>query len=459
MKRTIALLLSLLLVFSMAGAFAGSASAEEFSVPAPPPADFEAQVEAQAFAAAMACWNSYYETSDTVWPMFGWEATGWYAAWLHRVYGVDLLPAQMAGDFQLAIGMAEELSSPEEWLGARAPAALRSADSSINYDFREFKLRTEELLGVELELNMTTLGDLTESVVITQHFGYREQADRSFLLRFEENPEPESAFAYRLVSVSIPDTEPEVDPNLTFTWDLLTEANSLRHILSLYPSVRSYSKEYDYGGSTWLFLHSGEPVLLTGGEGYYSGRYRGCDFEYGETADGSVRALIGAVDSGAQRSAGLDNFVLSVFSDPVALRLDRIEGDLIWADAIYTGGYRQKLAFDYGTLVLREAISLSEDGEVLGSTVYEYRNPAPELEFLKSWDAPLRDIRVIWEDYPNGVRQVREETVRVPQDWEYLPYEARWGDYTPYTNDQYLGDYAYPGDGEGYLLFLTTVKG
>ena len=47
----------------------------------------------------------------------------------------------------------------------------------------------------------------------------------------------------------------------------------------------------------------------------------------------------------------------------------------------------------------------------------------------------------------------------MPTDWEYLPFECRWGDFTAYTNDRYIGDYQYPGDGDGYLLFLTTVKG
>ena len=41
----------------------------------------------------------------------------------------------------------------------------------------------------------------------------------------------------------------------------------------------------------------------------------------------------------------------------------------------------------------------------------------------------------------------------------YLPIEVQWGEFTAYTNDQYIGDYRYPGDGEEYLLFLTTVKG
>ncbi len=463
MKKGLAALLCVMMVF---GLFSGAlpAFAEQSAAEQPAaeiPADFEARTEAQAFAVAMACWNSYYEASDTVWPMFGWEASGWYAAWLYRVDQVDLISDELAADFQLSVGMAEPLSAPEDWLGYQAPQTYRNADGSFSYDFQQFKEEIDELLGIEVEVLMTAEPGLTERVVVTQHFGYGDhQASRTFILRFEENPNPDSSFAYRLAGVSIPDTEPELDPQLGFTWADLTKANSLENILSLYPSVRCYSKEYSYGGETWLFLHSGDPVLLTGGEGYYSGRFRGCDFEYEETEDGTMRARIGSIDSELTSMGGMDSFILDVFNDPTALLLDRIEDGLIWTEAVYSGGYRQKLAFDRDTLVLREAVSLADDGTELGTSVYEYNTPKPDLEFLKSWDAPLRKINVIWETYSDSGEQIlRTETVEVPMDWEYLPYEARWGEFTPYTNEEYIGPYVYPGDGAEYLLFLTTVKG
>ena len=162
-------------------------------------------------------------------------------------------------------------------------------------------------------------------------------------------------------------------------------------------------------------------------------------------------------DAGTWES--LNATLLEGFRDASALRLDRIEKDLIWADCLYRGGFRQKLAFDRGTLVLRELVALSEEGEVFGSNRYDYSAPEPEFAFLDGWDETLRDVTVTWEDYDNGEQILFTETVSIPADWEYLPYEGRWGDYTVYNNTDYIGEYEYPGDNVDYELFLTTVKG
>ena len=257
---------------------------------------------------------------------------------------------------------------------------------------------------------------------------------------------------------SAPLPSPEVDPALTFTWDLLLEQNSMEMILSMYPAVRIYSKMYNTEDCTWIFLHGEDPVLLTDAYGSVFGQFKGCYFELAESTDGVIRPQINGLSDIAGSMENLTDFVLGYFSDPERLQLDRIEGDLIWADVYFAGGYRQKIAFDRGTLVVREIMSLS-DGEVVGITGFDYDRKPTEYNFLDSWDGSLRNIQVLWETYPNRVRNLRRETVTIPMDWEYLPIEVQWGEFTAYTNDQYIGDYRYPGDGEEYLLFLTTVKG
>ena len=110
-------------------------------------------------------------------------------------------------------------------------------------------------------------------------------------------------------------------------------------------------------------------------------------------------------------------------------------------------------------MVLREVMSLNDDGEVGNVTVFDYTSAPDNYSFLDSWDRPLRSIEVVWETYSGSERQLRRENILVPTDWEYLPFECRWGDFTAYNNDLAIGEYRYPGDGAGYLLFLTSVKG
>ena len=336
---------------------------------------------------------------------------------------------------------------------------LRSADGSLNYDFAFYKQRLDELLGVELEFSIQAGPGLTETVTVIQHFDLRAAASRSFVLSFEENKDASGAFRYRVTDLNIPEDVPELDPGLTFDWELLTEQNRLSTVLSLYPGVRIYSKMYNSDDSTWLFLHGSAPAMITDYDGAAVGQFRGCYFELGESTDGRVRPQVSSIGEDEAILQNLENFILGYFDGPAVMKLDRIESDLIWADAIYSSGYRQKLAFDRGTLVLREVMSLNDNGEVGNITALDYSAAPTGFQFMDSWDRPLRTIEVLWETYSGTEQQLRRETIQLPTDWEYLPFECRWGDFTAYTNDRYIGDYRYPGDGAGYLLFLTTVKG
>ena len=95
----------------------------------------------------------------------------------------------------------------------------------------------------------------------------------------------------------------------------------------------------------------------------------------------------------------------------------------------------------------------------LGRDRWEKMKSLGALEFLDSWDGPMRAVTVHWEEFPNGVRVTRDEKVRIPADWEYLPRQGRWGDYTVWMNEDYTKLYEYPGDGMDYTLYLTTAKG
>ncbi len=419
---------------------------------------FADNVAGQAFAVAMAYWDSGYgvETSPSE-PAFAWDALGWYAAWLYRTQELDLIAADTAEAFMASLGCEDTGLIPEEVMDYGMPRALRGRDG-VSYDFGLYKDRIDELLGVEVEMSVIPAAEKTVDAVVTQHFDGGLQGETVYTLGFEAGGQADGEFPWALQSVTLPDFAPEVDPALTFTWEELEQANLLENVLAEYPAVRMYSSEFPENGSTWLFSRDENPVLVVEGPDYCSGQYKGCWFDVEEDDKGVTRARIGAFDSSAGSWAALNSMLLESFRDASALRLDRIEEDLIWADCLYRGGERQKLAFDRETLVLRELVVLSEEGEVLGSNCYDY-TPEPEFEFLDSWDKSLREVTVTWENFDGQEQNRYTETVSIPVDWEYLPYECRWGDYTAYTNEDYIGEYEYPGDNIDYELFLTTAKG
>ena len=432
---------------------------EEVYEPSEEDLQFAEEVRAQSFAVAMTYWDSGYgiETAPSD-PEFGWDALGWYAAWLYRTEQLDLISYESAEAFMQSLGCEGLPFDPAEMMNYGEPRTLRTRDA-LYFDFGWYKNRIDEVLGVEAGVSVEPCAPQAVDVVVTQHFDGGLQAEKTFTLTYGVNEDPDSEFPWVLRSVTLPELAPEIDPGLTFTWAEVEKANRLENVLALYPAVRMYSSEYPDNGNTWLFVRDGFPALITEGPDYCSGQYRDCWFDYETDEEGVTRARIGAFDNEAGSWEMLSDYLLDGFRDASALRLDRIEDDLIWADCLYRGGYRQKIAFDRGTLVLRELVVLSEEGEVLGSNCYDYSAAEPEYSFLDSWSKELREVAVTWEDYDNGKQTLFSEIISVPADWEYLPYEGRWGDYTVYNNTEYLGEYEYPGDGIDYELFLTTVKG
>ena len=141
------------------------------------------------------------------------------------------------------------------------------------------------------------------------------------------------------------------------------------------------------------------------------------------------------------------------------MSFEGVEDDRIWTECTVRGGMRERIAVDRGTLVLREIQLWYSDDLPPVTTCFLYDETAPALEYLDSWDGPMRTVTLHWEDFSSGERVTRDESVRIPADWEYLPWQGRWGDYTVWMNEEYTRQYAYPGDGVDYTLYLTTAKG
>ena len=111
------------------------------------------------------------------------------------------------------------------------------------------------------------------------------------------------------------------------------------------------------------------------------------------------------------------------------------------------------------TLWIQQLDGIAEDGSLLYRYTFGYDRQPPRLSLLEAWDGPLRTVTLVWEDFRSGVLITRTDFVRVPADWEVLPYEGRWGDFTIYTDPGHTSLYQYPGDGADYTLYLSTAKG
>ena len=464
MKKLLSLLLCLLLltgVFTAAAQAADETEAAESGQTAA--TELTAETSAQTFAVTMAAWLADYPAGAALDdPLFLWDAAGWYAAWLYRTEDCDLLTREEIEDFLRSLGCENEAVLPEGWEDFGVVRVLRSLDGGEYLDFAQHKLEIDEMLGVNTLVS--TLENTEDTVTTALSCFYEDglSADWMYVLGFEK-AEAESAFPYRLTSLELLDDGPKMDPALDFEWEELLQANSLSSILADRPAVR-----IDDGsgvGSIWLFSDGVEPARVSAGENYTGGEFRGCYFEYEEDGDGVLRARIGQIDESGDSRDFLDGYLTDYLSGVCIVTLREDDGERLWLDCSYRGGYRQTVAVDRETLRLCELDYYFEEGQEPVRTCFGYDEAAPDFPFLESWDGPMRTVTTVWEDYVQAgdsegfERTERTEFARIPADWEYLPYEARWGVCTAYADAGYTEAYAYPGDGVDYTLYLTTAKG
>ena len=467
MKKMLSLFLCLAL---LAGLFAVSAAADEEAVTAGKAVseeDFIAAVAPQAFAVTMAAWlgdtGEGVSLSD---PAYLWDAAGWYAAWLYRTDGCDLLLPEEVEDFLRSLG-AEDCVMPEGWAEHGVVRVLRSLDGSESYDFQQHKTEIDEMLGVNTLVSFAGGEGGRLTTVLSCFYEDELSAEWMYELTFDETAE--EVFPYRLTGIRLLDKGPQMDEVLDFSWDELLEANRLENVLAHYPAVfvslQTELGEPDELSGNWIFAHGGELARVSCGEDYLGGEYRGCYFEVEKTEDGAERAVVGRVVEDGESGASLDAYLTDYLSNIVIVALEKEEDDLIWLNCTFRGGYHERIAVERGTLVLR-SIDFSS-GDMLPPSVLTFNcmKPAPDYPFLDSWDGALRTVTTVWEDFVldeethEWTPVVRTSSVDLPADWEYLPYQTSWGEYTAYLDEGYTEPYAYPGDGADYTLYLTTAKG
>ena len=442
-------LLSLLLILCLLLSPGVSAFAEDDP-------GFAPAVEAQAFAVSMA----YHEGGflDGVTPLdpaFLWEASGWYAAWLYRTEGIDLLTEDMLRDFQRSLGV----QSPPDAPDTPDIRILQSSDGARLYDFQGYKLRLDARLGQTLSFSLEAPAPFEAAVSIREYFSAGASGERRYTLRFALNRSAGSAFRYSLLNAESEDPGPTWDPALDFSWDELIAANSLKNIFSLYDSVRIKNSVASVM-PIWLFYRDGKLCILRTEENYAEGEYNGCWFFVEPGEDGVMRPRIAGFDTQCGDSEFCDNYVSNYLYGAAIVNLDRADGDLTRMHVTFMGDWLEDVAVDRGLLLLREIVSRIDEETAPIVTGFFYGETPPEAAYLESWKGPMRHITLHWEDWRDGGPRTRTETITVPADWEYLPWEARWDEYTIYMNEGYTKPYAYPGDGtEDYELYLTTAKG
>ena len=488
MKKLLSLLLCALLLLSLAGCAAAGGRTGAAGTPAPAPTSaplppepsmpgpsappvtpepapesepapgFDEAVAGQVFAVALAAHNGCFPDGtlpDD--PAFLMEATGWYAAWRWRTAGVDLLPLDEAEAFQRSLGSRGDFVLDPDYETHGLVFRTEADDGTQGVDYFVYKRLLTEQLGVTLELKSESEGEHAVDAAVIRHFDSGDTAERNYRLLFAPNPGG-GRFPWRLTDLTLPPAGPQMDPAFDFDWELLLSQNRLSTLLGFSPSVKiEYS--YDTDRVTWIFLREGDLCVLNMADGLIYGEYRGARFEYGPDEQGVVRARITSFDDSAGSFKANDTILTDLFSMAALMKYEGTDGERIHIRSVSEYGYRDDFEISRGTLaLLREAYYYNGDEPVSVVTV-SYPDTLPDFSFLDGWDRPLREVTGIWEDFYDGDVHVREERYELPGDWEFLPYEGRWGDYTIYMNKGYTRPYFYPGDGIDYTLYLTTAKG
>ena len=147
-------------------------------------------------------------------PAFLWEASGWYAAWLYRTEGIDLLTEDMLRDFQRSLGV----QSPPDAPDTPDIRILQSSDGARLYDFQGYKLRLDARLGQTLSFSLEAPAPFEAAVSIREYFSAGASGERRYTLRFALNRSAGSAFRYSLLNAEAEDPGPTWDPALDFSW-------------------------------------------------------------------------------------------------------------------------------------------------------------------------------------------------------------------------------------------------
>ncbi|MBR4473685.1 MAG: hypothetical protein IKS55_08605 [Oscillospiraceae bacterium] len=456
MKRVLAFWLALILLAAPAvssraeSGKTASAEAETTEEKETVPEDL---VRDQSFSLAMAAWlGGYPDYVDE--DLLRLDAAGWYAA-LQARYGYDLISEEDITDFLHSVGYSGDPRFPESWEDYGILNVLSSKDGRRYYSFGSHRNQLDELLGVTMEVRLETTAGGSALATIVYHYEDGSTAEWSYELSYVKNEDPSSAFPYRLAELKACPFVPQIEGNVDFDWKDLQYANRLDTVLMFCPAVHI---ESDVGGYTdrWLFRTEERMVDISQNGTLSYGQVNGIDFR----RDGAgSRVLVGKIDPPDVAEETFNQALSYVFSDLVRLELVRKGEENYILNCKTRSGTRVIMTVNRLTLWIQQLDGIAEDGSLLYRYTFRYDQQPPRFSLLEAWDGPLRTVTLDWEDFRTGTAVRWTDFVRVPADWEVLPYEGRWGEYTIYLDYGYTSPYQYPGDGADYTLYLSTAKG
>ena len=410
-------------------------------------------VRDQSFSLAMAAWlGGYPDYVDE--DLLRLDAAGWYAA-LQARYGYDLISEEELTDFLRSVGFTGALWFPESWEEYGIVNILTSRDGRRYYDFSNHKNQLAEMLGVTMEYRLEMTADGSVLAAIIHHYEDGDTAEWSFDLNYVKNEDPSSAFPYRLAKLKVCPFVPQIDGSVDFDWQDLQYANRLDTVLMFCPAVLI---ESDVGGYTarWLFRTEERMVDISQNGSQSYGQVNGIDFR--QDGAGS-RVLVGTIDPPDAAEETFNRALSDVFSDLVRMELVRTGDEIVVLNCKTRSGTWVIMTVNRLTLWIQQLDGIAEDGSLLYRYTFRYDRQPPRFSLLDAWNGPLKTVTLVWEDFRTGILEKWTEFVRLPADWEVLPYEGRWGDYTIYLDHGHTRLYHYPGDGVDCTLYLSTAKG
>ena len=456
MKRIVAFWLALLLL-AMPAVSSGAENGKTASAGAEMTEETETipedQIRDQSFSFAMAAWlGGYPDYVDE--DLLRLDAAGWYAA-LQARYGYDLISEEDITDFLHSVGYSGNLRFPQSWEEYGIINVLTSKDGRRYYNFGSHKNQLAELLGVTIEFRLETTAGGSVLATIVDHYEDGSTAEWSYELSYVKNEDPSSTFPYRLVKLKVCPFVPQIEGNVDFDWKDLQYANSLNTVLMFCPAVHI---ESDVGGYTdrWLYRTEERMVDISQNGSLSYGQVNGIDFR--QDGAGS-RVLVGKIDPPDAAEENFNRALSYVFSDMVRMELVRTGEEIYVLNCKTRSGSRVIMTVNRLTLWIQQLDGIAADGSLLYRYTFRYDQQPKRFSLLEAWDGPLRTVTLVWEDFRTGVLIRWTDFVRVPADWEVLPYEGRWGEYTIYMDHGHTSLYQYPGDGKDYTLYLSTAKG